>query len=153
MWRGVAVALASVLALSSCVATKEMADKLNAQYAGRSADEFFLKYGAPATRHQLNSGDVMFLWNSGVTTFAMPETTTTTTTHTGTVNGLSGGGVTTGTYSGVSRSMSSTSGGGAIKTQCEVQLVTASDGTIRNLRITKNTIGNWLPSRCDEVLF
>lgn len=145
--------MASVLALSSCVMTKEMTSKLNTEYKDRNVDDFFLKFGLPSTRHQLNSGDIAYVWDSGVTVHQMPMMTTVTTNSYGSGSAVYGNGLANGSYTGTSNTTAMTSGGGAIKTRCRVQIVTKPEGAIKDMKIIENTIGNWLPSRCDEVLF
>ena len=95
-------------------------------------DEFVLRYGAPYSAINLNSGDIAYVWNSGITSLTMPATATTE---------ISGNTAYTQVY-----------GGGAINMQCEVQLVVDAEGTIKSVRILKDTIGAWATSRCHEVL-
>lgn len=145
--------LAGAAMLSSCVMTKEMTEKLNVTYSGKNTDEFFLKYGLPAAKQQMNSGDIIYVWDSGATTFTSPTTTTMTSRTQGTMAGNYGSGVANGNYIGTTTTNAVSTGGGTVVTRCRVQILSSPEGVVRDIKIIENTIGNWLPSRCDEVLF
>ncbi len=81
----------------------------------------------------MNSGSVLFVWDSGVTTIARPQ-------YTKTKNKDSG-------------SSNSVTTGGNFTAQCVLQIVAAPDGTVRDFKVTNSTAGDWRLSRCDEVLF
>ena len=128
----------SILLLSifaGCTTTQQAATMLKSNFVGKNMDDFVLRYGAPIQKHQLNSGDLLYVWNSGVKSYGIPATTS----IQGSTSpyGFSGTAVTT--------------GGGAINVFCEVQIVTASDGAIKSISPTRDTIGDWTTSRCAEI--
>jgi len=128
-------AIAIFCLLTACASTQDASNALSARFVGKNIDEFVLRYGAPYQRHQLNSGDLVYAWNSGVTSHQMPATTSVQGTRTPT--GFVG--------------TTTTTGGGTINTFCEIQIVTAPNGTVRSIHPTRDTIGNWVLSRCAEI--
>ena len=124
-----------VCLLAACASTKDAAAVLDSRYVGKNLDEFVIRHGAPFQRHNLNSGDVMYSWSSGVTSYQMPSTTTVQGTRTPT--GFSG--------------TATTIPGGTVSTFCEVQIVTTSTGMVKSIRPVRDTLGNWALSRCAEV--
>ena len=127
--------LAVVLALGGCASTQEAANSLRRNFEGKNIDAFVLRYGAPYQRHQLNSGDLMYTWSSEIRSYGLPTTTT--------IQGS------TSPY-GFSGTATKT-GGGMINVFCEVQIVTAQDGTVKSISPFRDTIGRWTTSRCAEV--
>ena len=121
--------------LAGCASTQDAASALATRFVGKNIDEFVLRYGAPFQRHELNSGDLMYTWSSGVTSYQMPGTTSVQGTRTST--GFVG--------------TTTTTGGGTINTFCEVQIVTAPDGLVKSIHPVRDTLGNWALSRCAEV--
>lgn len=121
--------------LAGCATTQQATDALQKGFVGRDLDAFVLRYGAPLQRHQLNSGGSIYVWSSEVQSYDLPSTTT----IQGTTSpyGFSGSAVTT--------------GGGVVNVFCEVQIVTAPNGTITSIAPTRDTIGRWTTSRCAEV--
>ena len=129
------LALVILAAIAGCASTQDAANLLNTRFAGKNIDEFVLRYGAPFQRHDLNSGDVMYTWSSGVTSYQMPATTSVQGTRTA-----------AGYYG-----TATTTGGGTLNTFCDVQIVTAPGGLIKSIYPVRDTIGNWALSRCAEV--
>lgn len=121
--------------LVGCTTTQQATNVLQANFLGRNIDTFVIRYGVPIQRHQLNSGDLLYVWNSGVKSYGLPTTTT-----------IQGYASPYG-YSGTAV----TSGGGAITVFCEVQIITSPDGTITSISPTRDTIGDWTTSRCAEL--
>jgi len=76
--------LAVVLGLlvGGCTTTNQAMLRANNTFVGKNVDEFVLKHGIPYRKHQLNSGDFIYVWNSGIISYAMPATTTVTGTST-----------------------------------------------------------------------
>lgn len=122
--------------VAGCVSSQSVVGNLSAKYAGNNVDAFFVDHGAPAGRHQLNSGDIIWTWDSGATGVYMPATTTITGTN----------------YGGLANYTATTYGGGTMALQCVVQIVAAQNGTIKSIRIMRDTIGMWTTSMCHEVL-
>ena len=104
------LAILMAFLLSGCVSSQSVANRLSSQYAGHNADQFFLDHSSPAKKFQLNSGDLIWTWDSGVS------------------------------YS------------GGIMLQCIVELISTPDGTIKSVRIIKDTVGWWTTSMCSESL-
>jgi hypothetical protein len=127
--------LVFVLALGGCASTQEAADSLRRNFEGKNIDTLVLRYGAPYQKHQLNSGDLMYTWSSEIRAYGLP--TTTTIQGSTSASGFSGTAI--------------SSGGGAINVFCQVQIVTAQDGTIKSISPFRDTIGRWTTSRCAEV--
>lgn len=127
--------LTFVFVISACSTTQQAADKLQSDFIGKNFDEFVVRYGPPYKKHELNSGDLLYLWNSGVKSYAMPQTTT--------IQGA----ISRYSYS----ETATTTGGGAIKVYCELQIVTSPNGTIKEIKPIRDTIGDWEMSRCAEI--
>lgn len=127
-----AVLLGVALLSSSCVSTQAVIDRFGQKWVGRNFDEFVMSYGAPYRRFELNSGGTAYVWNSGISSIAIPATAT------------------TNVYG--NTAYTQVSGGGNINMFCEMQLVTDRSETIRQITILKDTIGRWVTSRCHEVL-
>jgi hypothetical protein len=130
----ISVVLVAAL-LTACASTQDAAAALGVRYAGKNIDEFVVRYGAPYQRHELNSGDIMYTWSSGVTSYQMPSTTTAQGTRTPT--GFVG--------------VATTTGGGTLSTFCEVQIITTPAGLVKSIYPIRDTLGNWAISRCAEV--
>ena len=122
----------SLFALFGCVSEQSVVNDLKTNFDGKNFDEFVLKFGVPQSKFALNSGEIAYIWNSGTTSVQMPATATTTTAG--------------------NTSTSQIVGGGSLNLVCELQIVTAPDGTIRHMKIMKDSIGMWTTSRCHEVL-
>ena len=117
--------------LSGCVSTQAVVDRLGNKYVGKNFDEFVINHGTPRQKFTLSSGDIVYTWNSGRSSIAMPATATTTAdgnTATTTING-----------------------GGSIDMFCEAQFVTSPDGLIKQVSILKDTVGFWTTSMCHEI--
>jgi hypothetical protein len=127
--------LALTLFTPACSTTREAAESLQSSYIGVNIDEFVLKHGPPHTKHELNSGDLMYVWSSRVKSFTRPATTTVQ----GTVSPQG--------YSGTA----STSGGGTYTVFCEVQILTSGSGTIKSISPVHDSLGDWQLSRCAEI--
>jgi hypothetical protein len=53
-------------ALVGCAASKqEVATRLGEQYVGQNADALVVKFGPPASRFKMNSGDTSYIWQLG----------------------------------------------------------------------------------------
>ena len=129
----VALALVGVLLLgSACVSTQSVVDRFGEEWIGKNFDEFVLRYGTPYKRFELQSGDVVYTWNSGTVSMQMPTSATT---------NVYGNTAHTQVY-----------GGGNIDMFCEMQFVTNPKGIITEVTILKDTVGFWVTSRCHEVL-
>jgi hypothetical protein len=55
----------ALFVVSACVSTQSVVDDLANKYIGKNVDSFFLDHGAPSGRHNLNSGDVVWVWDNG----------------------------------------------------------------------------------------
>jgi ABC-type uncharacterized transport system auxiliary subunit len=122
---------ALALLLSGCVSTQAVVDRLGNKYVGKNFDEFVINHGTPRQKFTLSSGDIVYTWNSGTSSIAMPATATTTAygnTATTTING-----------------------GGSIDMYCEAQFVTSPNGLIKQVSILKDTVGFWTTSMCHEI--
>ncbi len=123
------------LLLYGCTTTQGAMQRAASSFGGENIDAFVLTHGIPYRKYQLNNGDYVYVWNSGVISYKMPATTT----ITGTVTPYS--------YTGTA----TTYGGGSIDVFCEVQIHTKSDGTIMSIKAVRDTIGKWTTSRCSEI--
>ena len=126
------MAAVALVGLCGCSAAQtQMAnDTMAAQYVGQPADEFFLRYGPPSSKHQLDSGDTIYLWAENATVYN------------------ANGGVFGGRQS-LSTSAPAVSSGTVV--QCEVRIVASRSGTIRQILAQNDTIGKWQLSRCHEL--
>ena len=120
---------------SGCASTSQGVARAKIRFVGKNLDEFVLAHGIPYAKHELSSGEYVYLWNSGVISYTMPQTTTMSGTYTSTG------------YSGTAH----TTGGNSMDVFCEVQIHTQADGTILDLKATKDTWGKWTTSRCAEI--
>ncbi len=93
---------------------------LENQWIGKDFDRFVLKYGSPYKKFNLLNGDVLYTWNSGVSSVNIPQLETTS---------VYGNTVSTQIY-----------GVGSIKLYCEIQLQVSSKGFIKKLTILKDTL-------------
>ena len=132
--RSIFVAAISTL-ITACASTQDAAVALGMHFGGKNIDEFVVRHGAPYKRHELTTGDVMYTWSSGVTSYQVPTTTSVQGTRTST--GFVG--------------TATTTGGGTISTFCEVQIITTSTGVVKTIYPIRDTLGNWTVSRCAEV--
>ncbi len=124
--------LVLIMLLTACVSTQSVVNRFGGKWIGKNFDEFVLRYGSPYKEFHLKKGGVAYTWNSGTTSINMPVTAT------------------TNVYG--STAYTQVQGGGSINMYCEIQLVTDSEGVIREVTILKDTIGLWVTSRCHEVL-
>ena len=125
-----------LLLFMGCTTTEQAMQRVNSRFVGRNIDEFVLKHGIPYAKHQLNNGDFIYAWSSGIISYYMP-TTTTMSGHVSPYSYYSGSAMTT--------------GGGSIDVCCEVQIHTAADGTILSIKPLIDTLGRWTTSRCSEI--
>ena len=125
-----------IFILLGCTSTELAMQRANARFLGRNIDEFVLEHGIPYAKHQLNNGDYIYVWNSGVISYDMPKTTTVT----GYVDPL-------GFYSG----SATTRGGGSVDVCCEVQIHTTAEGKVLSVKPIRDTWGRWTTSRCSEI--
>ena len=125
-----------IVLLAGCVSTQSVIDGFSPLWVNRSFDEFVMEYGAPYSSFQLQSGSTLYKWSSGVSSINMPITTN------GTVynNGY-----------GASNFTAYTSAG-AIDMVCEMDLLVDEQNNIQSIKITRDSIGMWVTSRCSEVL-
>jgi hypothetical protein len=137
-------ALLSVIpCLSGCVSSQSVEDGLSSRYVGSDIDRFFIDNGPPAGRYPLKNGDILWTWDSGTTSVEIPTVTT---------GNVTASGASTGTMSGGSAYYSSVSSGGTAVLRCVVQIVGSADGTIKSVKLMKDTIGVWTTSMCHEAL-
>lgn len=124
------------LFLVSCVSTQSVIDGFTPLWVNRNFDEFVLEYGAPYSEFKLQSGSTLYKWSSGITSVNMPVTT-----H-GTVYNSGYG----------TSNFTSYTSGGAINMVCEMDILVNEQNNIQSIKITKDSIGVWVTSRCSEVL-
>jgi hypothetical protein len=120
------------LFLSSCATTSNTLKRLDSQWTGKNFDEFVLKNGSPYREFSLKNGDILYTWNSGISSVDMPQYAT------------------TNIYG--NTAYTNFSGGGSIKMYCEIQLQVGINNRIKKVKILKDTFGKWVPSRCHETL-
>ena len=128
-----------ILTLSGC-ATTQTATRALGHYSGQTTDSFFLNYGMPIQQYELNNRDRLYRWSSGVTRYTMPSTTT----YSGTAYN-NGAGVT-------QKGTSYTTGGGIMDVECVLDILADSNNIIKQIKIIRDTWGNWELSRCYEVI-
>lgn len=124
-----------ILLFYGCTTTNQAMTRANNTFIGKNIDEFVLKHGIPYTKYQLNSGELIYRWNSGIISYTMPTTTSIT------------GSATSSGYN----ATATTYGGGQIDVSCEVEIYTTADGKIISIKPIRDTIGNWTTSRCSEI--
>lgn len=130
------ILLTLLFVISGCTSTQQAMQRANDSFVGKNLDEFVLKHGIPHSKHQLNNGDYIYVWSSGVISYNMPETTN----ISGTVSPY-------GSYYGTA----TTTGGGSIDVFCEVQIHTTAEGEIISIKPVRDTLGKWETSRCSEI--
>lgn len=131
--------LLPVLILSGC-ATTQTATRALGHYNGQSTDLFFQNYGMPVESFELNNHDRLYRWSSGITRYTMPSTTT-----------YSGTAYSTGVTTSV-RGAAHTTGGGVLDVECVLDILADSKNIIKQIKIIRDTWGNWELSRCYEVI-
>lgn len=138
MAKGTSLTAAAVLAIaiSGCISNTETQQKLSSAWAGRPADEFFIKNGPPNSTHRLDGGGAIYSWSGGHESYSLPGASTTTFSP-------SWGGATVAT--------TTTTAPSKLNISCSAQIVTDSSGRIQEIRLTKDTIGAWQLSRCNEI--
>ena len=124
-----------ILLVYGCTTTNQAMLRANNTFVGKNIDEFVLTHGIPYRKYQLNSGDFIYIWSSGVISYTMP--TTTSVTGSSTPYGYNATAI--------------TQGGEKINVFCEVQIHTTSEGKIISIKPIKDTLGNWTTSRCSEI--
>lgn len=125
----IAFTAAIMLSLAGCISTASVERRLEPMWVGKNFDNFVMRYGPPASKYELSSGDILFTWNPGTKSTTMPITATT-----------NGNGLT------------QVSGGGSFSEACEIQILADKSGTIKQLKIMKDSWGTWTTSRCHELL-
>jgi hypothetical protein len=120
-----------ILALSGCVSTQAVNERLSNKYMGKNFDEFVIKHGSPRQTFKLSNGDIAYTWNSGTTKYQTPATATTTSTG--------------------NTATTQISGGSSIDMFCEAQFITGADGIVKSVNILKDTTGFWTTSMCHEI--
>ena len=129
--------LASALLLAACTTTQSVANRLGERYTGRHVDRFFISYGPPVGEYALSNGDKFYTWRSGMNSVTLPGSSN----FSGSVN-----------KSGQFYGSSSDTPPTTIPIICEMRFLTASDGTVKRIEITRDTWGMWEISRCAELL-
>jgi hypothetical protein len=120
------------LILSACSTTEQAGTALRSKWVGRSSDEFFTRYGPPASEFKLASGDTIYTWTGGQASIGVPAVASTS---------FEPGGATT-----------IVSGGGSINMSCTVQITASGPArTIQAIGPFRDTIGMWQMSRCAEM--
>ncbi len=122
--------------LTACVSTQSVIDGFYPLWVNRDFDEFVLTYGVPYSSFKLQSGSTLYKWSSGVDTVSMPVTTNGTVYNTG--------------YG--TANYTSYSSGGSINMVCEMDILVDESNKIQSIKITRDSIGAWVTSRCSEVL-
>ena len=128
--------VATMAAVAACSTTEDARQALQTRWIGHSADEFVTDNGFPQGQYYLQNGDTLLAWGDQ-RSVRMPQSSTTS----GYIS-PSTGYFTTNTL---------TSGGYNIEVSCELQLTVSKDGTIKAIRIMRDTIGLWETSRCAEI--
>jgi len=129
--------LASALLLAACTTTQGVTNRLSERYTGRHIDQFFISYGPPVGEYALSNGDKFYTWSSGMNSVTLPGSSN----FSGTVNKY-------GQIQGSSNYTPPTT----IPILCEIRFLTAADGTVKRIEITRDTWGCWEISRCAELL-
>jgi hypothetical protein len=128
--------LTSMAMLGACSTTEDARQALQTEWIGRSADDFVSRYGFPQGQYQLQNGDTLLAWGDQ-RSVRMPQSSTTS----GYVSPSTG----------YFTAHTQTSGGYDIGVSCDLQLTVSNSGTIKAIRITRDTIGMWETSRCAEI--
>lgn len=129
--------LFTTIILGACTTTQMAADAMQARFVGKSMDSFVVEHGPPLSEYQMEDGGFLYEWSSGIRkTINLPATTS----YSGVTNPYS--------YSGVGQTI----GGGPIEMECRLRIVTDKHKIIKDFTITKDSIGAWETSRCNEVL-
>jgi hypothetical protein len=121
--------------LASCSTTQQAAVALQSGWVGKNADDFFRRYGPPASSFALADGGMIYEWVGGRAAVYIPGTASTTTTSVG------------------NTAISNTqfSGGGNIYLGCKVRITTKRDRSITGIEPSGDSIGMWQTSRCAEL--
>lgn len=107
-----------ILLVYGCTTTNQAMLRANNTFVSKNIDEFVLKHGIPYRKHQLNNGDFIYVWNSGIISYTMPSTTSIT--GTATPYGYT--------------ATATTYGGGKLDVFCEVQIHTTAEGKIISIK-------------------
>ncbi len=106
------------------------------KYSGQHLDKFVMDHGAPYSAYKMDNGSTIYQWSSGIDSVSIPQTVS----HSGYVSPY-------GTISGTS----TVHGGGSMRLECALKIVTDKRKVISQINIVKDTIGRWETSRCHEI--
>ena len=134
MHRSIILAVVAIF-LASCSTTQQAAVALQNGWVGKNADDFFKRYGPPASNFALADGGIIYEWVGGRAAVYVPGTASTTTT----------------TIGNTAFSNTQFSGGGNIYLGCKVRITTTRDRTITAIAPSGDSLGMWQTSRCAEL--
>jgi hypothetical protein len=124
-----------ILLLAACTAAPSPQEKLNQQFTGHKADDFFLSYGQPASQTSVKNGGSLYRWVSlePQETKPTPMAYSYMTPH--------------GKFA-VPEPGDDTS----LRPQyCELQIHADKKGLIRDIAITGDSPGKWSNSMCADI--
>ena len=127
-------ALAGIV-VAGCSTTQQAGVALQTAWIGRNADDFFKRYGPPASDFALGDGGKIYEWIGGRAAVAIPGEASTTTTFVGNT----------------AFSNTQFTGGGNIYLGCKVRITTKPDRTITAIVPSGDSLGKWQTSRCAEL--
>jgi hypothetical protein len=123
--------LLALAMLAACTTSKQANTALITKFNGTRADDFFFRFGPPASSYKASDGRTLYVWSEHAQHISTPGTAQTT---------FAAGTAFT-TYQ----------PGADINIQCQVRIVADSGGVIREISVYSDSIGWWQLSRCNEV--
>mgnify|MGYP005849596035 CR=1 FL=1 len=169
MARTIAALALGALALAGCQTTEDAAVGLQSRWIGQPVDRFFVENGPPLSSFQLGDGSTIYTWRGGEMSYVQPAQvistpvgpsqplTSTTSTRTTTSRPAPGTTVTRTTTTSSSFGLTPTvttvvQPARTVTLLCEAQITANPDGTITNVRISRDTEGDGFSlSRCADL--
>jgi len=131
-WLKIIILMPIFVLCCGCTPTIKVQEGLNSNFVNRKFDDFVIQYGPPSSKYIMDDGSIMYSWNSDVAYLTMPAKYA--------VNAVGNNGL-----------VVDQTGGGTIYMECGLRILVSGNKVIRNIIITKDTIGIWNSSRCSEV--
>lgn len=121
-----------VILLSACTSTQQVHTQLQNRYLGQDFKAFVAAEGTPVSQNKLPDGGIRYVWAGSREVVVPPRTE----------RSVVGNSV-----------MPYYIGGGTLTLNCELDIRTDARDVIRDIRILKDTDGQWTTSACSRVLY
>ncbi|WP_442108688.1 hypothetical protein [Pseudomonas sp. NUPR-001] len=126
----VVITAAALAMISGCVSDQATVNEL-VRYEGLPLDQFVIANSAPTNSYKLADGNTINYWSSSRNVYVPGSAAT--------------------TFSG-NQAYTQQLSGGDINTECQLDLLTDTQGIIQKVTMRKNTIGYWTSSACHEYV-